>query len=421
MGKFETNQVDVNGDGRVILYQRPDVKNPKWQCRISVSGSNGYKIFSTKETELSKAERIALNRYEELYFKVRRGGSIKGTPFSTVFKEWELSYVSLAATPSNKEYREGTVRHVELLGLGYFKSKPIDEITDKDTYEMMDWLRERPVLSKSKTASTDKLKPNSIRLYRTAMNHIFNFAKSKGYIESIPEIPTPPTEANPRPDFSKQDWKILTDYMRKWVDENTKGKRGLNGLDHKRHRERFYLHHYILIMGNTGIRIGEMRNVRWADLDSVEISPNDERLVFYVDGKTGKRGVIANAGVARYVKRLWEFRVKELEHEPDMNEHIFCHPDGKRIGSYKKSFIALLEKCGLRLTNDGEYRTPYSLRHTYATMRINEVPVYQLAMNMGTSVEMIERYYSHARTTDPRFAASVTKGNQSNSGKALPF
>jgi hypothetical protein len=54
-------------------------------------------------------------------------------------------------------------------------------------------------------------------------------------------------------------------------------------------------------------------------------------------------------------------------------------------------------------------------------LRINEVPVYQLAMNMGTSVEMIERFYSHARTTDPRFAASVTKGNQSNSGKALPF
>ena len=48
MGKFETNQVDVNGDGRVILYQRPDVKNPKWQCRISVSGATGYKVFSCK-------------------------------------------------------------------------------------------------------------------------------------------------------------------------------------------------------------------------------------------------------------------------------------------------------------------------------------------------------------------------------------
>ena len=82
MGKFETNQVDINGDGRVILYQRPDVKNPKWQCRISVQGSTGYKIFSTKESDQRKAERVALDRYQDLYFKVRDGGSLNGKPFN---------------------------------------------------------------------------------------------------------------------------------------------------------------------------------------------------------------------------------------------------------------------------------------------------------------------------------------------------
>ena len=71
MPKFETNQIDVYGDGKIILYQRPDVKNPKWQARISVQGSSGYKIFSTKETDRHIAGRIALERYEELYFKVR--------------------------------------------------------------------------------------------------------------------------------------------------------------------------------------------------------------------------------------------------------------------------------------------------------------------------------------------------------------
>ena len=34
---------------------------------------------------------------------------------------------------------------------------------------------------------------------------------------------------------------------------------------------------------------------------------------------------------------------------------------------------------------------------------------------------MIEKFYSHARTTDPRFAESITRGNQSGSGKVLPF
>ena len=64
MTKFEKNQIDVNGDGRVILYQRPDVLNPKWQCRISVQGSIGYKVFSTKESDQRKAERVALEKYQ---------------------------------------------------------------------------------------------------------------------------------------------------------------------------------------------------------------------------------------------------------------------------------------------------------------------------------------------------------------------
>jgi integrase len=55
-------------------------------------------------------------------------------------------------------------------------------------------------------------------------------------------------------------------------------------------------------------------------------------------------------------------------------------------------------------------RVPYSLRHTYATMRISEgVSVFQLAANMGTSVEMIESFYGKKRMRDPKMATEVTK------------
>ena len=90
-------------------------------------------------------------------------------------------------------------------------------------------------------------------------------------------------------------------------------------------------------------------------------------------------------------------------------------------GGVEYSYKTLLDKCGLRENNDGDYRTIYSLRHTYATMRINQVPIYQLAVNMGTSVKMIEDYYSHAKTKDPEFAKTITKGNQIGSSKVLPF
>ena len=81
----------------------------------------------------------------------------------------------------------------------------------------------------------------------------------------------------------------------------------------------------------------------------------------------------------------------------------------------------LLEKCDLRVSKSGEYRTIYSLRHTYATQRINEVSVYQLSVNMGTSVKMIEEFYSHAKVKDPEFAKSITKGNQKGSSEIPSF
>ena len=57
--------------------------------------------------------------------------------------------------------------------------------------------------------------------------------------------------------------------------------------------------------------------------------------------------------------------------------------------------------AGVEIDSKGDKRTPYSLRHTYATMRLTEgVSVYTLARNMGTSVAMIERFYGQTRTPD---------------------
>jgi hypothetical protein len=47
---------DVRGDGRIVLYKRAGLKNPKWQARISVPNSKGYKIVSTKRTDLMQAQ-----------------------------------------------------------------------------------------------------------------------------------------------------------------------------------------------------------------------------------------------------------------------------------------------------------------------------------------------------------------------------
>jgi integrase len=58
----------------------------------------------------------------------------------------------------------------------------------------------------------------------------------------------------------------------------------------------------------------------------------------------------------------------------------------------------MLEKAGLLKDSIGRERTIYSLRHTYATFRLeNGTNVYWLKQNMGTSVQMIERHYGQTK------------------------
>ena len=439
MTKFEMNQIDVRGDGKVILYHRPDVvSNPKWQCRVSVDGSTGYKVFSTKTSDKSEAERIGLDKYFELRNKVEKGGSLKGKTIRQVFEEWKKYVLSRITNRTTSNIEKNTIWVVEDTVVEFLKGKRIDEIKNSDIQDMIVWRysdekynesfqnKKYNYSKKSKAKSNGKSRYSisTMRSHRGAINQFFKFCKERDYITQDFIFNIPKGKSNPRPEFSLKDWRKLTNFMRKWVDEELSYSKGKGYVSPKIYRERFYLQHYILILGNTGLRVGEARGLRWVDLESVSLPNEEERLLLKVDGKTGKRDTIANPNTEEYFKRLFDFRLKELgidKDKFDLREHIFCHPDGKPVQSYKVGYKTLLDKCGLRENNDGDYRTIYSLRHTYATMRINQVPIYQLAVNMGTSVKMIEDYYSHAKTKDPEFAKTITKGNQLGSSKVLPF
>jgi len=66
---------------------------------------------------------------------------------------------------------------------------------------------------------------------------------------------------------------------------------------------------------------------------------------------------------------------------------------------------------GLLYDRDGDKRSLYSLRHTYATLRLEkgDVSVYDLAMNMGCKVQQIENHYSHLVPKQRRHEITKTK------------
>ena len=73
---------------------------------------------------------------------------------------------------------------------------------------------------------------------------------------------------------------------------------------------------------------------------------------------------------------------------------------------------------------NGMARTIYSLRHFYATKRLeSETSPFLLAKQMGTSVEMLEKFYGQT-SVNASTAKSVSKGNQrsgDNKDSQYPF
>jgi hypothetical protein len=78
-------------------------------------------------------------------------------------------------------------------------------------------------------------------------------------------------------------------------------------------------------------------------------------------------------------------------------KRLFRLHDGSVPDNWNKPFRQWLEDSELlNCPVTGKERSLYSLRHYYATQRLLEgIPIHDLAEQMGTSVPMITKHYSH--------------------------
>lgn len=79
---------------------------------------------------------------------------------------------------------------------------------------------------------------------------------------------------------------------------------------------------------------------------------------------------------------------------------MFCDQDtGAPIQKFDRQFHTMLRNLKMEKDDNGDPFTPYSLRHTWATLKLNAgMDMRLVALNMGTSPEMIHRHYGHDNT-----------------------
>lgn len=381
-------------DGGIYLFVRGDYKKPTWFCRIKVPGMLGYVSRSTRTTDEHLAFKFADNLYNQQLVKVL-GGQVSNGPKITAGIDRYIERFE-ADEKQSVQYRILLLKRVKpLIGRQTF-----DDLTTASISKLTDDLR--------KATRSGTMSPNTVKRIYNDLRHFFRWSVEEGYLKEIPKFPRVNGERSRRPHFNEAEWRKLVRYLREFVKVENR----------KTRRDRKMLIDYVLILANTGIRVGEARTLKWRDIREVDGGTGKPKnVILTVTGKTGIREVVARTpDVKKYVRRLYDLRIEELDGEHLSSDGlVFCHKDGSAIGSFKKSFQTLLKDCGLEKDSFGRARTIYSLRHTYATFRLHEgVNHYTLSRNMGTSVQMLEQYYGH--TSNLTMSEELTKGG----GRAAP-
>ena len=372
-------------DGEVVLYKKSP--NRFWQCRFKLPNAKWHRC-STKHTNFDYAVKTATEIYDESRFLHKYNLPLQSKRFQHV--------AELAIKDMQRELEAGigkSVYHTYISSIRthlipYFAKKTIDKITVLDL---------RNFKAHQSQKFNRPLKTSTITNYNASLNRIFDIAISKDWMSKsqVPPLSNKGVKGERRPAFSVDEWIVMMRALRTWQSmEQRTVTRNMREL----------LRDYVLILTNTGMRYGtESQNIKWKHINWFMDKDSNRYLMIAVDGKTGRRELIARHNVLVYLKRI-QSRFDDLNSmtfdallDAKLDVHVFRLRNGLQTNNLNQSFEQFLKFVGLLKDKFGDNRTLYSLRHTYATMTLmrGQVGIHDLARQMGTSVIMIERHYSH--------------------------
>ena len=419
---------------QVIVYQR--ARSSLYQARLKHPTENGYIVKSTKKKDLSDAIKTAIKMYGELSYKIERDIEIKEYSFRDLYKLWWETERE-TKSEARAKYIEGTAkRYLIPFFLKHLQNKKITALNDKDFDNYFKWRKnywtsqdgQKQLESQTKrTNNKGKYRHSklgniakvpafkTLQMEQSLLKQIFWFAHRRGIIDRNPYIKAPKPhgmknmEKSRRPAFTEDEWRIIYTELRSWVKEGidlkqprVKGKFASDHLDqtpakrvNKMHQhQREMCRHYILFMGQSGLRPNEARQMRWRD---IKTNPQNRLQYIYVrpTTKTGERDTYPIQSAFNTLDRL-----RSISRFAEPDDLVFVNYYGKVHTNFGKTFKSFLTDHNLLVDQLGRDRTIYSLRHMYATFRLErgDVSIEALAQNMGTSPKMIYDHYRHITT-----------------------
>ena len=383
----------------LYLYKRP--ASTRWQARIRRT-SNEWFAMSCRTSDFEAAKKIATERQRQMLDAQSSGLVDVSRRFSDVakltIKHLDAEVEAGLGKVVNRDYKQVINRYF-IPALGKYQIHQIDHkaLVSLDAYR-------NKKIGRQPNKST-------INTHNAALKRVFKTAVDRGYLLpfQVPQLVNRGRPTKARPYFDRDEYRKLSRNLREFA-----------GTGHKGYSQqlRDLLWDYVLILANTGMRTGtEALNLKWNQIKRTfevdESSPNREKikvLKFSVVGKKRARTLICRDiedNVTNPLKRIQE-RFPELAKLSDKelysrDVYVFRTPNGNvpKHERLCKTFKLYLEKHDLLKNKEGNVRTLYSLRHSYATNQLrNGVSWDELAIQMGTSRTMLERHYSKFKVED---------------------
>lgn len=226
---------------------------------------------------------------------------------------------------------------------------------------------------------------SSIKIVSAVLNGCFQQALRNGLIERNPvklaELPRQ-TEKKTRQAMTREQQALFMQYA-----------------------QDSYLYNFFAVMLRTGMRNGEMRGLKYTDIDRKKNVIHVRRTLKYIEGqgyledtpktRTSTRDIPLTAATLQLLesqKHYWGFKIEKID------RYLFCNENGEplsreRVQSEIDRIIKRIRAAG----NDFERITPHVFRHTFATRAIESGMQPQVLKTIlgHSSLAMTMDLYSH--------------------------
>jgi integrase len=373
--------MSVNTDVRKIFGNRITIfkqGSPYWNARF-------YKNNSKIQTSLKTTdESEAASKAEEWYLSVLTGKQPKDKIERVFPSKPEVDFRKASEIALNDYRNEGNYSESYIHGLQKLFNK-LNEFIGYDDIRTIDnraWFELKERIKKANPAISNR----TLHQYKTGLKIVLNQAYRNRFIENPVGFVRErlPKDDTPRVSFSFNEYDKLFESLRKNIEDSKKNK-----SHHVRDCEE--LKDFCLFMAHTGMRVGECSNVRFCDVTFAKDKEGEYLEIRNILGKRGRGGVTKSyTGAPRAFRRILARHGFTENNYQQSTKSIW-------FSFHRDLFRKVLEKSGLRFTNDRppKKRDFVSLRHTYILFALDrKQPVSDIAKNVRTSIEMIDRHYA---------------------------